>query len=256
MRQTRRLRRLRLSSSAAMAEQPEPRVSDDTTPEGRPLGRRAFLGLVGVGVSGLLWGDQAARLLSKSTAVLPAPVRAAIPLGEGWRIYSVNPPFPRFARARWRLTIDGLVERPQRLTLDELLALPAARQVSDFHCVTGWSVQGVRWRGVRFADLLAGAGVSERATALTFVSAEKPYADTLTLDQIRAAPDAMLGLEMDGRPLTREHGAPARLVMPQMYGYKGVKWVQRITVTDTVTDGYWEQRGYDRDAYVGRSNGL
>jgi DMSO/TMAO reductase YedYZ molybdopterin-dependent catalytic subunit len=231
-------------------------VSDDTTPDGRPLGRRAFLGLVGAGVSGLLWGDQAARLLSKSTAALPAPVRAAIPLGEGWRIYSVNPPFPRFDRATWRLTIDGLVERPQRFTLDELLALPPARQVSDFHCVTGWSVQGVHWRGVRFADLLANAGVSERAKALTFVSAEKPYVDTLTLDQIRAAPDAMLGLEMDGKPLTREHGAPARLVMPQMYGYKGVKWVKRITVTDQVEDGYWEQRGYDRDAYVGRSNGL
>jgi DMSO/TMAO reductase YedYZ molybdopterin-dependent catalytic subunit len=231
-------------------------VSDDTTPDGRPLGRRAFLGLVGAGVSGLLWGDQAARLLSKSTAALPAPVRAAIPLGEGWRIYSVNPPFPRFDRATWRLTIDGLVERPQRFTLDELLALPPARQVSDFHCVTGWSVQGVHWRGVRFADLLANAGVSERAKALTFVSAEKPYVDTLTLDQIRAAPDAMLGLEMDGKPLTREHGAPARLVMPQMYGYKGVKWVHRITVADQVEDGYWEQRGYDRDAYVGRSNGL
>jgi DMSO/TMAO reductase YedYZ molybdopterin-dependent catalytic subunit len=80
--------------------------------------------------------------------------------------------------------------------------------------------------------------------------------DTLTLEQLRRAPDAMLAVEMDGRPLTREHGAPARVVMPQMYGYKGVKWVERITVTADVADGYWEQRGYDRDAYVGRSNGL
>jgi len=231
-------------------------MSDEHVPDGRPIGRRAFFGIVGVGVSGLLWGDQVARLVAKSTTVLPAPVRSAIPLGEGWRIYSVNPPFPRFRRATWSLTIDGLVERPQRLTLDDLLALPAARQVSDFHCVTGWSVDDVRWRGVRFDDLLARAGVLPDATALSFVSAEKPYVDTLTLEQIRAAPDAMLALEMDGRPLTREHGAPARVVMPQMYGYKGVKWVTRITVTDTVKDGYWEQRGYDRDAYVGRSNGL
>ena len=73
---------------------------------------------------------------------------------------------------------------------------------------------------------------SPRARALTFVSAEEPYVDTLTLAQLRDAPDAMLALEMDGRPLTREHGAPARVVMPQMYGYKGVKWVRRITVTD------------------------
>jgi DMSO/TMAO reductase YedYZ molybdopterin-dependent catalytic subunit len=231
-------------------------MSDDELPEGRPLGRRAFFGVVGLGVSGLLWGNQAAGLVARSTTVLPEAVRSAVPLGEGWRIYAVNPPFPRFHRATWSLTIDGLVERPQRFTLDDLLALPAARQVSDFHCVTGWSVPGVEWRGVRFDDLLVSAGVSPRAKALSFVSAEKPYVDTLTLDQIRAAPDAMLALEMDGQPLTREHGAPARVVMPQMYGYKGVKWVQRITVTDTVDDGYWEQRGYDRDAYVGHSNGL
>jgi DMSO/TMAO reductase YedYZ molybdopterin-dependent catalytic subunit len=228
----------------------------DALPEGRPLGRRAFLGVVGLGVSGLLWGNQAASLVARSTTLLPEAVRSAVPLGEGWRIYAVNPPYPRFDPATWRLTIDGLVERPQSLTHAQLLALPPARQTSDFHCVTGWSVPGVRWRGVRFDDLLASAGVSPRATALTFTSAEEPYVDTLTLAQLRAAPDAMLALEMDGRPLTREHGAPARLVMPQMYGYKGVKWVRRITVTDTVTDGYWEQRGYDRDAYVGRSNGL
>jgi DMSO/TMAO reductase YedYZ molybdopterin-dependent catalytic subunit len=234
----------------------DPARTGDEPPEGRPIGRRAFFGVVGLGVSGLLWGDQAARLVAKSTTVLPTAVRSAIPLGEGWRIYAVNPPYPHFDPATWRLTIDGLVERPQRLTHAQLLALPPARQISEFHCVTGWSVPDVRWRGVRFDDLLASAGVSPKAKALTFVSAEEPYVDTLTLAQLRDAPDAMLALEMDGRPLTREHGAPARLVMPKMYGYKGVKWVTRIIATDTVADGYWEQRGYDRDAYVGRSNGL
>jgi DMSO/TMAO reductase YedYZ molybdopterin-dependent catalytic subunit len=228
----------------------------DEIPQGRLLGRRAFFGVVGLGVSGLLWGNGAARLVAKSTTLLPEAVRSAVPLGEGWRIYAVNPPFPHFDPATWRLTIDGLVDRPQSLTHAQVLALPRARQTSDFHCVTGWSVPGVHWGGVRFGDLLARAGVSPRATALTFTSAEEPYVDTLTLAQLRAAPDAMLALEMDGKPLTRAHGAPARLVLPEMYGYKGVKWVKRITVTDTVTDGYWEQRGYDRDAYVGRSNGL
>ena len=66
----------------------------------------------------------------------------------------------------------------------------------------------------------------------------------------------MLAHAMDGRPLTRPHGAPARVVMPRMYGYKGVKWLERIVVTDHVADGFWEQRGYDRDAWVGGSNGL
>ena len=66
----------------------------------------------------------------------------------------------------------------------------------------------------------------------------------------------MLAHSMDDRPLTRAHGAPARVVMPRMYGYKGVKWLERIVVTDRVADGFWEQRGYDRDAWVGGSNGL
>ena len=88
---------------------------------------------------------------------------------------------------------------------------------------------------------------------LTFVSAERPYVDTLTLAQAGLA-DAMLAYEMDGEPLRREHGAPVRVVIPEMYGYKNVKWVERIVVGDQLEPGYWEQRGYDVDAWVGRSN--
>jgi DMSO/TMAO reductase YedYZ molybdopterin-dependent catalytic subunit len=231
-------------------------VTDDgSEPEGRPFGRRAFFVMVGAGLSSLAWGGSALDLASKSTLVLPEPVRAAIPVGQGWRIYAVNRPYPRFDPARWRLRIDGLVERPQSLTYADLLALPQVDQTSDFHCVTGWSVDDVRWRGVRFADLLAAAASLPAARALAFVSAERPYVDTLTMEQALAR-DALLAHTMDGRPLTRPHGAPARVVMPRMYGYKGVKWLERIVVTDRVEDGFWEQRGYDRDAWVGGSNGL
>ncbi|MHB8656551.1 MAG: molybdopterin-dependent oxidoreductase [Solirubrobacteraceae bacterium] len=188
--------------------------------------------------------------------MLPQGLRQGIPaLGGVWRIYSVNPPFPQFNPASWRLRIEGLVEHPQEFSYAQLRALPRAEQSSDFHCVTGWSVGGVRWGGVRFADLLARAKPTAAAKAMTFVSAEYPYVDQLTLEQLRA-PDAMLAYEMDGAPLSRPHGAPARVVMPQMYGYKGVKWLERIIVTDQIGDGFWEQRGYDRDAWIGRSNGL
>ena len=90
---------------------------------------------------------------------------------------------------------------------------------------------------------------------LTFTSAEQPYVDTLTLDQAQL-PDVMLAYEMDGKPLPRAHGAPVRVVIPEMYGYKGVKWVERITARRQAEPGYWEQRGYDTDAWVGRSNGF
>jgi DMSO/TMAO reductase YedYZ molybdopterin-dependent catalytic subunit len=221
----------------------------------RPVGRRAFLGIVGVGASSLLWGGAAVRWLSDASAALPSTLQAVVPGGTGWRIYAVNPPYPVYDPATWRLRVDGLVEEPRTFTMAELQALPRADQVTDFHCVTGWSVPDVHWAGVRFADLLAAVGVSPAARAMEFVSAERPYVDSLTLEQARA-PDAMLAYEMDHAPITREHGAPARLVVPRMYGYKGVKWVARITLTDRVSDGYWEQRGYDRDAYVGRSNGV
>jgi DMSO/TMAO reductase YedYZ molybdopterin-dependent catalytic subunit len=225
----------------------------------RPYGRRAFLGLIAGGVSSLWWGQAAWRTASgalrPATAALPSQLRAALPSPtSGWRIYTVNPPMPRFDAPTWRLTIDGLVERPRSFTIDDLRRLPRAEQRSDFHCVTGWSVPGVPWAGVRFADLLRHARPRDGAGALTFVSAEQPYTDSLTIEQA-LAPDAMLAYEMDGRPLLREHGAPVRVVMPQMYGYKNVKWVRGITVTAAPRIGFWEERGYDLDAWVGRSNG-
>jgi len=76
----------------------------------------------------------------------------------------------------------------------------------------------------------------------------------LTLEQA-LRPDALLAYEMDGRPLSRPHGAPARVVVPAMYGYKNVKWVERIELVARPADGFWEKLGYDRDAWVGRPNG-
>jgi DMSO/TMAO reductase YedYZ molybdopterin-dependent catalytic subunit len=227
---------------------------------GAPYGRRAFVGIVATGVASLWLGPPVWRtvsgVLQPAIDLLPPGLRAALPaFGTGWRIYTINPPMPRFAPDRWRLRIDGLVEHPRELSYHDLLALPRAEQTSDFHCVTGWSVPGVHWAGVRFADLLAEVKPLPSAHALTFFSAEHPYNDSLTLAQA-LSPDAMLAYEMDGEPLTRDHGAPARLVMPQMYGYKGVKWVAQINLTSKPTDGYWEDRGYDRDARIGHSNGL
>ncbi len=226
-------------------------------PDARPYGRRTFLAVTLGGLSSLVWAKPAWRYFSSAlspvVAELPSAVRNVVP--SGWRIYTVAATMPRFDPGTWRLRIDGLVERPLTLTYEELLALPRAEQVSDFHCVTGWSVKNVHWAGVRFPDLLEPAKPKPLAHALAFVSAEKPYLDSLTLDQVFLA-DAMLAYEMDGRALSRPHGAPARVVIPEMYGYKNTKWVERIILTNEPIDGYWEARGYDSDAWVGHSNGL
>ena len=225
-------------------------------PDLRPYGRRAFLGVVAVGISSLAWGEWAwtrlSSLVQPVVSSIPGAGALPSPIG-GWRIYNVNPPMPTFDRATWRLRIEGLVEEPLALTYDDLRALPRAEQVSDFHCVTGWSVEEVRWAGVRFQDLFERVRPRPTAKAVAFVSTEQPYVDTLTLEQA-LLPDAMLAYEMDGKPLRREHGAPVRVVIPEMYGYKNVKWVERIVVSDQLEPGYWEQRGYDVDAWVGGSN--
>jgi DMSO/TMAO reductase YedYZ molybdopterin-dependent catalytic subunit len=220
----------------------------------RRLGRAGFIGVVGAGIATLFYG----RAISHVTSKVTNPVSDAtgltrlVPSG-GWRIYTVADTMPRFDPATWKLRIDGLVERPVEIDHAQLLALPRANQVSTFHCVTGWIVNNVHWGGVRFHDLLALAKPLPQANALHFVSAEKPYDDYLDMRQV-ALPDVMLAYEMDEKPLRREHGAPVRVVIPDMYGYKNVKWVERIEVVAKPAAGYWEQRGYDVDAWVGRSN--
>jgi DMSO/TMAO reductase YedYZ molybdopterin-dependent catalytic subunit len=224
-------------------------VTDDS----RPYGRRAFLALVAGGVSSLWWANPACRVLSPLTSGVSQLAGNLFPVG-GWRIYTISGSMPIFDPSQWRLQIDGLVRRPVSLTYDELRALPRAHQVSNFHCVTGWSVDGVRWAGIRLQQLLRLVDPLPSAHAIRFVSAEEPYDDSLTLEQA-LLPNVMLALEMDGQPLSRPHGAPARIVIPEMYGYKGVKWLARMELVAKQPTGYWEGLGYDQNAWVGRSNG-
>jgi DMSO/TMAO reductase YedYZ molybdopterin-dependent catalytic subunit len=90
---------------------------------------------------------------------------------------------------------------------------------------------------------------------VTLASLEDPYVDGLAPDQFTLR-DTLIATHMDGLPLSRAHGAPVRVVIPQMYGYKGVKWLSEIRFDATESTGYWEERGYDVDAWIGRSNGL
>jgi DMSO/TMAO reductase YedYZ molybdopterin-dependent catalytic subunit len=216
------------------------------------MGRGVFLGVVGAGVAGLFVGGRASNLASPLGAVVPNALRSLVP--DGWRIYSVNPPWPKFDPATYRLQVTGAVEHPLSLSWDEVLALPQARQTTDFHCVTGWTVGGVHWQGVRLQDLWDRAKPTAEAKYANFVSLEQPYVDSLSMRQT-TMPNVMLAHGMDSKPLTQAHGAPMRLVIPEMYGYKGVKWLTRIDLVPKLEEGFWEQRGYDVDAWVGRSNG-
>ena len=209
--------------------------------------------MVGLGLTSLVWGEQASGIFSPVTSSISQLIGNLLPVG-GWRIYTISGSMPIFDPKTWRLDIGGLVRRPLSLSYDELTSLPRAEQVSTFHCVTGWTVHDVHWAGVRFAHLLDLVQPLPSATAIEFVSMEVPYTDSLTIEQIRLA-DAMLAYELGGAPLSRPHGAPARVVIPEMYGYKGVKWLTRMNLVAKQPTGYWEKLGYDQDAWVGHSNG-
>jgi DMSO/TMAO reductase YedYZ molybdopterin-dependent catalytic subunit len=238
-------------------------VADDPTPSpapeatGTPVGRRVFLGLLGVGAAGVLLGARVQDWLEREVGPLIAKdgtgLASLLPIGR-FRIYTVTGGLPSRSRADYRLKVDGLVDQPFTLTYDELVAMPPTKLTRDFQCVTGWRVPEVEWKGVRLADLLDRAGVQEPATALKFRSFDGAYTESLTLAQARRD-DVIIAYELEGSPLSDEHGGPARLYVAPMYGYKSCKWLDRIELTKEVEEGYWEVRGYDVDGWVGRSNG-
>jgi DMSO/TMAO reductase YedYZ molybdopterin-dependent catalytic subunit len=219
----------------------------------RRYGRAAFLALLGGGLSSLAWGTKVSGVFSPLTSSVSQLLGNLLPV-DGWRIYTISGSMPIFDPKMWRLEVGGLVAEPRSFTYDQLRALPRSHQVSDFHCVTGWTVHGVRWSGVRFPHLLDAVQPLPEAKAIRFVSLEQPYNDSLTLEQLHLR-DVLLALDMDGKPLSRAHGSPARVVIPEMYGYKGVKWLTRIELVAHQPTGYWEGLGYDQNAWVGRSNG-
>jgi DMSO/TMAO reductase YedYZ molybdopterin-dependent catalytic subunit len=151
--------------------------------------------------------------------------------------------------------VGGMVDRPVELTAADLRAMPPTRLTRDFQCVTGWRVHDVKWVGVRLADVLDRAGVQGGAGGVRFHSADGLYSESLTLDQARRD-DVIVAYQMEGKPVSAAHGGPVRLYVAPMYGYKSCKWLDGIEVTGPFPEpGYWEKRGYEVHAWVGRSNG-
>jgi DMSO/TMAO reductase YedYZ molybdopterin-dependent catalytic subunit len=219
----------------------------------RRYGRGAFLLMLAGGGSAFVWASKVSGVVSPLTSALSQLLGNLFPVG-GWRIYTISGSMPIFDERSWRLDVGGLVGSPLSFSYRELAALPRVHEVRDFHCVTGWTVRKVRWSGVRLSHLLDLVQPHASARAVRFISLEQPYEYSLTIEQARMH-DVLLALELDGKPLSRPHGSPVRVVIPKMYGYKGVKWLTRIELLDHQPTGYWEALGYDQNAWVGRSNG-
>jgi DMSO/TMAO reductase YedYZ molybdopterin-dependent catalytic subunit len=226
--------------------------------------------------------DDAARLISEGVSLLRArfadrmkatpSLSDAAPQGEGprnrhgmpreppgqnvfdkdeWPVLDLGEA-PQITRAKWQLVIDGAVEAPLTLSWQDLLALPQVSEEADFHCVTGWSVLDLRFGGVRLETVLALARPSPDATHL-MAHASDGYSTNLPLEEA-LKPDVLLVHAVEGAPLARAHGGPVRVVTPQLYAWKGAKWVSRLELMTHDQRGYWEIRGYSNTAYPWRDD--
>jgi DMSO/TMAO reductase YedYZ molybdopterin-dependent catalytic subunit len=212
--------------------------------------------MLGAGALGVVFGARVSRGVNDVLSSFGSggnSIASLLPGGGFFQLYTVTNGFPA-PPPNYHLVVNGLVERPLSLTVADLEAMPALDLVRPFQCVTGWRVNSVHWTGVRLGHLLDVAGVAAGGKALHFVSFDGAYTESLTLDQARL-PDVIVAYRMLGGPVAREHGGPVRLYVPEMYGYKSIKWLSQISVVDRVEPGYWEDLGYDIDAWVGRSNG-
>ncbi|MEK4061064.1 MULTISPECIES: molybdopterin-dependent oxidoreductase [Paenibacillus] len=196
---------------------------------------------------------------NNANTLIPDPIPladSAPPIGGGaegnFRVYTVTD-IPAFDNSSWSFTIDGLVDKKFTWNWEEFVKLQREVQVSDFHCVTGWSVYKNTWEGLPLSKLLDLAGVKSQAVMVKLYSGDGVYTDSLTLAQARME-DVMVAVMHDGKPIPNQLGGPVRLVTPQMYAYKSVKWLNRIELIAEDHVGYWEQRGYDKDAWLPGAN--
>jgi DMSO/TMAO reductase YedYZ molybdopterin-dependent catalytic subunit len=243
-------------------------------------GRRRFLvtgaGAAAVAVAGGLSGrlllDRFSVASSRAQVRLPAPAVPAprVPPGTDLRISGLTPFFtpdtrfyrvdtdlvlPQVAPDSWTLRIDGMVRRPLEITFGELLRMPLTEADITLVCVSnevgGPYAGNARWLGAPLAALLRRAGPLAGADQVLSAAADGMTIST-PLATILDGKNALLAVGMNGQPLPIEHGFPARMLVPGLYGYvSATKWVTRLTVTTFARQrAYWTQRGYAERAPI------
>jgi DMSO/TMAO reductase YedYZ molybdopterin-dependent catalytic subunit len=189
---------------------------------------------------------RAGRLLTGTTG---DPARDRLPPGQklvrDWPVLDLGAE-PDVSEKRFRLDIDGAVQRPIGLSLAEFMALPQQDSVSDIHCVTQWSRYDNRWRGVAARTLIDLVQPRDEARHIVLHSYDG-YATNLRLEQFDQ-PDVFLVHSWDGKPLERAHGGPVRALIPRLYFWKSAKWIRRIEFSGADKPGFWERNGYHNNA--------
>lgn len=217
----------------------------------KPIGRRVFLGMTGVGILGIFLGSKAQTVVGNA---IGSGLGGILPGGDRFRIYSITGSFPNISPESYQLKVTGLVDKPLTLSLADLQAMPSVSLIRDFQCVTGWRVPNVHWEGVKLADVMDAAGVYKDAKAVAFSSYDGADSESLTMSQARLS-DVIVAYRMLGGPISTAHGGPVRLYVAPMYGYKSLKWLSEIRLVEKAAPGFWEQNGYPVNAWVGNYGG-
>ena len=191
------------------------------------------------------WAEEGRFLTGKTSR----PDAERLPPGQhlvrDWPVLDLGDQ-PQIPLTDWRLTIDGAVDHPEVLDWATFSGLPQTTRLSDIHCVTSWSRYDNGWSGVSTRDVLDRIGPKDR-TRFVLLRSYDNYTTNITLDDF-ASEDAILAHSWEGKPLTREHGGPLRLVIPHLYFWKSAKWIKRIEFVTKDAPGFWEVNGYHNRA--------
>lgn len=227
--------------------------------------RRRFLAAGSAGLAAALlgacnsrgpeWAEEVLRFAErKNRAVERALFRhTAMDEVEGSRLagralpsYFISPMVPVWdpaARGPWMLEVAGLVRRPLRLSVADLMRLPSVTHRVNHYCVEGWTA-ATQWTGVRFSTLAKLATALPDAEYVDFQSFDSGYHESWDLESA-LHPQTLICYGGQGEPLTPAHGAPARLHSPVKLGYKSVKYLTRIVFLPRANGGYWSDQGYE-----------
>ena len=145
--------------------------------------------------------------------------------------------------APWMLEVGGMVDRPVKLSLQQLMDMPRTHQRVNHYCVEGWTAIE-QWTGVRLRDLAKLVGVHDGAKAVDFASFDDDYHESWDIESAMHA-QTVVAYGLDGRMLGPAHGAPARVYSPVKLGYKNTKYLTRITFLPKANGGYWSDAGYE-----------
>ena len=153
---------------------------------------------------------------------------------------------PSIELDRWTLAVSGCCSNPKKFSFAELSKIGIVEDTSDFHCVTGWSRLGMKWKGIRLKDIAEFCKVKASAKHVYFEGSDG-YSTNITMDEAMKD-DVLIVFEANGEPLPKEHGGPVRMITPQLWAWKGSKWIKSIEFLENDRRGFWELRGYSNSA--------